>query len=190
MRRGFKAEAERIAGRIRDEMNRPADTALDPHDIATHLGIEILRADLLVEREELEKLAKIQPDAWSAATFRKPSGELVVVVNPLSSLGRTRSDLAHELAHVLLAHTTGKVEHVGPVAFLTCDSLQEEEANWLAGCLLLPRPILLAAAREGLSPERLAADCDVSVQMARFRLNASGVLIQVGHERRRGSNVG
>lgn len=185
MRRGFKAEAERIAARIREDLGKAEDVALDPYELAEHLGIETRPADELVDRSKLELLAETQPDAWSAATFKKSTGGLVVVVNPLSSPGRSNSDLAHELAHILLGHKTAKVERLGPLAFFTCDAVQEEEANWLAGCLLLPRPALLRAAREGWTPERLADHCNVSIPMARFRLNASGVLIQVGHEKRR-----
>jgi Zn-dependent peptidase ImmA (M78 family) len=185
VRRGFKAEAERIATRLRDEMGQQPDAALDPHEVAAHIGIDIRAADDLVPRSKLETLAELQPDAWSAATFRKPNSSLVVVINPLSSTARTNSDLAHEIAHVVLGHKVGKVERVGSLAFFTCDPTQEEEANWLAGCLLLPRPVLLRAAREGWSAEQLAEHCIVSVPMARFRLNTSGVLIQVGHEKRR-----
>lgn len=185
MRRGFKAEAERIAARIREDMGKPADVALDPVELATHLGIATRPADELVDRVKLERLAELQPDAWSAATFKTKTGGLVMVINPLSSSGRSKSDLAHELAHILLGHKTGKVERLGSLAFFTCDAVQEEEANWLAGCLLLPRPVLLKAAREGWPAEKLADHCNVSVPMARFRLNTSGVLIQVGHEKSR-----
>lgn len=184
MRRGFKAEAERIAARTREDMGKPPDTALDPFELATHLGIVTRPADQLVDLAKLERLAELQHDAWSAATFKTKAGGLVIVINPLSSSGRSMSDLAHELAHILLGHKTGKVERLGSLAFFTCDSVQEEEANWLAGCLLLPRPVLLKAARGGWTVEKLADHCNVSVPMARFRLNTSGVLIQVGHEKR------
>jgi Zn-dependent peptidase ImmA (M78 family) len=188
MRRGFKAEAERIASRVREEMGQPVDAALDPFLIAAHVGVQVVPADRLVSLADLRRLADIQPDAWSAASFKKPTGQVVIVINPLSSEGRRNSDLAHEVAHLLLNHKTSSVERVGPVAFFTCDAAQEEEANWLAGCLLLPRPVLLRAARAGTTPEALAEQCAVSVPMARFRLNASGVLIQVGHARRKASS--
>jgi hypothetical protein len=48
------------------------------------------------------------------------------------------------------------------------------------GCLLLPRPILLQAAKRGKSPQQIAEEFQTSEPMARFRLNASGVLVQVG----------
>jgi Zn-dependent peptidase ImmA (M78 family) len=63
---------------------------------------------------------------------------------------------------------------------LTCDVEQEEEADWLGGCLLLPRELLLKAARKEMTPADIAATYETSESMARFRLNASGVLVQLG----------
>jgi Zn-dependent peptidase ImmA (M78 family) len=59
-----------------------------------------------------------------------------------------------------------------------CDPEQETEANWLGGCLLLPRRLLLKEAYAGTSADDLASKYEVSKAMARFRLNTSGVLLQ------------
>jgi Zn-dependent peptidase ImmA (M78 family) len=185
MRRGFKAEAERIAVGLREEMGLPDAAPIDPFAVASQMGIDVRMADQLVDPKRLQELRRIQPDAFSAATFRMPSGRTVVVLNPLSSAGRTKSDLAHELSHLILAHELRRIEKVGDLTFFTCDPEQEEEANWLSGCLLLPRPLLLEAAKRGMKAERLAEQHGVSVTLAKFRLNASGVLIQVGRARRR-----
>jgi hypothetical protein len=56
---------------------------------------------------------------------------------------------AHELAHIILDHDVCTIERVGNLKFLTCDVQQEEEADWLGGCLLLPRVVLLKAAWTG-----------------------------------------
>jgi len=125
----------------------------------------------------------VQPHAFSAATFHLPDGRRVAVYNPCNDADRTRSDLAHELAHLLLEHDVRDVHTVGGQTFFTCDPEQEAEANWLAGCLLLPRGLLLSAARRGTSPETLAAHTGVTVSMARFRMNTSGVLLQVRRTR-------
>ena len=73
---------------------------------------------------------------------------------------------------------------INEMNFFTCDREQEEEANWLAGCLLLPRAVLLREARKGMDAESIAAKHGVSTQMAHFRLNASGVLIQLAREKK------
>jgi Zn-dependent peptidase ImmA (M78 family) len=82
-----------------------------------------------------------------------------------------------------LEHPTRTVERVGGWNFFTCDAEEEEEANWLAGCLLLPRPLLLREARRGATPPELAERYEVSEKMASFRLNASGVMLQVRRAR-------
>jgi Zn-dependent peptidase ImmA (M78 family) len=61
---------------------------------------------------------------------------------------------------------------------MTCNPEQEQEATWLAGCLLLPRALLLREAYAGTSAEAIATKYQVSQEMARFRLNTSGVLLQ------------
>jgi|SRR5579884_1899437 len=183
MRRGFKAEAERIAAEIREQIGCKPDAAAPLDKVAKHLAIELISADKIIARSRLIELQRLQDDAFSAGTFRRPSGSYVVVYNPLHSTGRIRSDQAHEIAHIVLGHNVRTVEHVGRLTFLTCDLEQEEEADWLAGCLLLPRGLLLKAARQGLTAPEIADRHDTSHHMARFRLNASGVLVQIGRAR-------
>ena len=184
MRRGFKAEAERLAARLRGELDLRPSAAVDLTQLADHVGVEIRSADELVDRAALERLELLQPGCFSAATFHLPDGRVVAVMNPVAAdAGRRNSDLAHELSHVLLKHEVRQVHRIGDYTFFDCDPEQEEEANWLAGCLLLPRPLLLAAVRQGLGPEAVAAANGVSVQMAQFRLNASGVYFQAGRRK-------
>lgn len=150
---------------------------------ASDLDARIVPADKLVPIERLQELQELQSDAFSAATFRVGDGRRVIVYNPLHSLGRTRRNQAHELSHIALGHTLRTIEKVGELSFVTCDVEQEEEADWLGGCLLLPRPLLLKAAYQGKTAAQIADEHGTSETMARFRLNASGVLVQVGRAR-------
>lgn len=148
--------------------------------LAAFLKVDIRAADELIDRDQLDELERIQPGAFSAVAFYLPHGRTVIAYNSINAeLGRTNSDLAHELAHILLNHDVRELQHVGGHTLLTCNPEQEEEANWLAGCLLLPRALLLREAYAGSDPATIARKHDVSLQMARFRLNASGVLLQV-----------
>jgi hypothetical protein len=186
VRRGFKSEAERLADRTRLQLGLPPHAHLSIRELAKHLNIDIYAADELVGRAELEELERIQPGAFSAATFHLANGRTATVYNPLSDLGRTNSDIAHEVAHVLLNHEVRELQQVGGHTFFTCNTEQEEEANWLAGCLLLPRQLLLREAYAGSDPDAIARKHHVSVPMARFRLNASGVLLQAKRARQGG----
>ena len=179
MRRGFKAEAERRAEEARTAMGKRPSDYVDAVDFARHVRAVVRCADELTSREKLETLEEIQPGAFSACTFT--IGEKhVIVYNPLSSPGRTQSDVAHEVSHIMLGHDMKSVETIGGFTFFTCDPEEEQEANWLAGCLLLPRRLLYLAAKRGLRGPEIAEAYNVSEQMASFRLRTTGVLRQLG----------
>ena len=126
-----------------------ATQSVAPEHIAELLGIEVRAGDELLPRERFQELEDIQPDSFSACTLRPSPDRVVVVHNPLSPKTRQKSDVAHELAHTLLDHDLSRVQRLGDVTFLSCDLIQEEEAAWLSGCLLLPRALLLAEVRSG-----------------------------------------
>jgi len=178
MRRGFKAEAERISQSLRLKMGVPQSDSLDAVALAKHVGAEVKRADDLTSLAKLQTLEELQPGSFSACTFTIGNRQ-VIVYNPLASDGRTQSDIAHEVAHIVLKHDMNTLQTIGGVSFFTCDADEEQEANWLAGCLLLPRPLLYKAARGGLDSAAIAATFNVSESMAAFRLRATGVMKQL-----------
>jgi Zn-dependent peptidase ImmA (M78 family) len=178
VRRGFKAEAERTAEAIRVKMDKRASDPLDAVELARHIGAEVRRADELTSLKKLETLEELQPGAFSACTFTIAERH-VIIYSPLASLGRTQSDIAHEVAHIVLGHEMKSVETIGTINFFTCDPEEEQEANWLAGCLLLPRRLLYIAARRGLDAATIAETYGVSEPMAAFRLRTTGVLRQL-----------
>lgn len=184
MRRGFKAEAERLAKATRAEMDLSASDPVNVFDLATHLGAEVMDAAELVDIAKLEELEEMQPGAFSACTFAFDDRH-VIVFSPLASIGRRHSDIAHELAHILLKHEMKTIEKIGDAIFHTCDPDEEQEANWLAGCLLLPRPLLVKEAKAGNSSRQIAEKFEVSDQMAAFRLRATGVVKQLSAGRNR-----
>ena len=179
LRRGFKSEAERIARSVRADLGNSATKSVTPEMLADLLGIEVRAGDELIPGKRFIELENVQPGAFSACTFRPSADRVVVVYNPLSSDSRRRSDLAHELAHILLEHELSRIEKLGDVTFLSCDPTQEEEAAWLSGCLLLPRALLLVEVQRGSSAKDIAKKFGVSEDMARYRLNVTGVVKQI-----------
>ena len=177
LRRGFKAEAEREAARVRKELGLAAHDHLDPRDLASHLQISVVDAGDLVDITELEELERLQAFAFSAATFMIKDRK-IIVVNPLRNTGRQNSDIAHELAHIMLEHELSEVREIGDMPFRTCKPDEEEEATAFGGTLLLPRPLLLSAARRRASIEQIATQYEVTVEMARFRYNTTGIAKQ------------
>ena len=185
LRRGFKSEAERVARRVQAELKMSAAQSVAPEVLARLLGIEIRAGDDLVPRDRFNELEELQPGAFSACTLQPAPGRVVVVYNPLSEEPRRRSDLAHELAHMLLDHELSRLERLGDLTFFSCDPIQEAEAAWLSGCLLLPRPLLLAEVRRGTSAVEIARQHGVSERMAQYRLNVTGVARQIQALRKR-----
>jgi Zn-dependent peptidase ImmA (M78 family) len=155
LRRGFKAEAERAAARVRKELGLASHDPLDPRELANHLDISVVDAGNLVDIAELEELERLQAFAFSAATFMI-NDRKIVVINPLRNAGRQNSDIAHELAHILLDHNLSEIREIGDMPFRTCKPDEEEEATAFGGTLLLPRPLLLSAARRRASIEQIA----------------------------------
>ena len=178
MRRGFKAAAERRSIQVRKELGLRTHDRLPMKLLAVHLGAELRSAADLIDIGRLRKIEDLQPGAFSACTFE--IGERRVIVwNPLSTLARTQSDVAHELSHLDLKHKVQEVKTVGDLTFFGCDPDEEQEANWQAGCLLLPRPLLVTELRGGATVASIAEKYSVSLQMAQYRVRATGVQRQV-----------
>ena len=176
--RGFKANAERESLRLRRELGLAPAQALDITRLAAHLGVEIISAGDLIDVTRLEELERIQAYSFSAATF-EVAGRTFVVTSPLRPTPRQASDIAHELSHLLLRHELSEIREVSGVPFRTCRPDEEEQATSFGGTLLLPRPLLVSAARQGLGPQQIAEKYNVTLEMARFRYNSTGVRNQV-----------
>lgn len=177
MRRGFKAEAERLSDEIRDDLGLKKTDPLPLDRAAASLGAELRSAADLVDTSRLVEIDTLQPGAFSACTFNIGDRH-VIVWNPLASPGRRTSDIAHELSHLLLKHAVKDVHTIGELTFFGCDPDEEQEANWLAGCLLLPRQLLVETLRAGATAADLADRYEVSLQMANYRIRATGVMRQ------------
>lgn len=178
LKHGFKANAERTAKRYRQELSLSSADPLDPRTLAGHLKVAIVDASTLVPLAELEELERIQAYSFSAATFEIRDRK-IIVVNPIRGRGRQNSDIAHELSHIILEHDLSEVRELAGMPFRTCKPDEEEEATALGGTLLLPRDLLVSAARRGASIEGIADQYSVTVEMARFRYNTTGVAKQV-----------
>lgn len=183
MRRGFKAEAERLAAQVRTELGLGPYKPMDIKALARHVGAQLRAADELTSLAKLEELEGLQPGAFSACTFDLGASK-VIVVSPLATEQRRRSDASHEASHLLLDHKVREVEQLGGLSFFTCDPDEEQEANWLTGCLLLPRDLLVRSLKNGLDAVAIAEDNTVSIQMANFRLRATGAQRQIAASRR------
>lgn len=182
MRRGFKAWCERTANDYRQALGVAPSGPLDPRCLADHLGVRVATPEDIPTLSDAARrqLVKVDPDSWSAVTIALGNVRLVIL-NSGHSDARQKSSLAHELAHLILNHATDRTQlsHEGLLFRGTFDHEQEVEADWLGGCLLVPRDGLLKARRRTPNEHALATQFGVSVDMIVWRLRTTGVLRQV-----------
>lgn len=172
LRRGFKAEANRTAIAVRSELGLGPAAPLDARDLADHLGIPVL---------PLSKFGLVAPSAVRFFTGRGESTfsgvtvfdgwKRLIVYNDRHDEGRQQSNIAHELAHGLLFHEPVPVLVDGERLW---DKVAEDEANWLAGALLISEEAALRIARLSMTLEDAAEAYGCSVRMMQFRLNMTG----------------
>ena len=163
---------------LRRRLGKQAYETIVPRALAEQLGIEVCTpSDLAgIDDADIKVLLRDDKDSWSAATVTIDSKSLVII-NSSHAPVRQSSDLTHELAHILLDHEPARVDVTedGLLVLNTYDGVQEDEANWFAGCILLPREALIYARRNGFDDARIVKEYGVSRDMVRFRLNVTAV---------------
>lgn len=186
-RRGFKTSSEETASKIRRKLQLASHAPIDPAAVAQLLSIPILKPEDLAElsTDVRSRLLHNHSETWSAITVSDGNRHLIVL-NPMHASTRSNSSLAHEIAHVILGHEPSMmyVTAKGEVALRTHNKDQEDEANWLAGCILLPRDALLHIRKVGMTDDQVCIGYGVSPAMFRFRVNATGVDVQVRRTQR------
>ena len=101
-----------------------------------------------------------------------------------NSPGRRNNIIMHELSHIILGHQLAKAYLLddGSMVPGNFSQDQEDEADWLAGTLLLPRPALMSIRRRGLNDLKACDEHLVSVDMLKWRLRMTGVDFQLGRQ--------
>jgi Zn-dependent peptidase ImmA (M78 family) len=155
--------------------------AIDPWSYAKFLKVLVLDfGSLGLSEKSSRQLLKIDSGSWSAMTLRE-DGVTALVLNPSHVRSRQCNDLMHELAHVELKHVPTRVD-VSPTGLLLLSDYSaehEQEADWLAGSILLPRDALVAQRRKGRSVEQIAAAYGVSRELTDWRLRMTGADVQL-----------
>lgn len=168
-----------VAARV--ELGLDALAPLNPWDYARRLGVAVLDFDALdVSSDCRAQLLDRDPDSWSGMTIRE--GETTaILVNPVHKQVRQCSTLMHELSHVLLRHVPGSVQVSATGMLLLSDysADQEDEADWLAAAMLLPRDALILHRSKGSSVGEIAAHFCISDQLTEWRLRMTGVDVQL-----------
>lgn len=187
-RRGFKTEANATALEVRAELGLLALDALDPLVLVDHLEIPVVGLSEIARTSAgAEYLLNVEPEAFSAVTVFAGT-ERTIVHNDGHADGRINSNITHEAAHGLLLHPpTPALDDRGCRIW---DQDIEDEAQFLAGALLVTEDAALAIAR-GIANGRstvpeAAVHLRVSTQMIQWRLNITGATRRVERARAAG----
>jgi Zn-dependent peptidase ImmA (M78 family) len=137
-------------------------------------------------QEDLNELFGRGSSNWSALTLVTPK-KTVIIHNSSHSVGRQESNIMHELSHLICDHQPSEIMQIDGFAFpiRTCDKSQEEEADWVCGCLKLPRDGILWAVRSGMTHEAIADRFASSLDLVRYRIRITGVDRQVQRARQK-----
>lgn len=180
MRTGLKAEAEKISFEIREELGLSLSQPLDSYILANHLGISIIKLSDLLNQDASEasirQLTGPGRGEFSAVAVFYGT-RCLIVVNESHTHSRINNTIAHELSHLILGHEPSSSLRKGGCR--EWDKTQEDEANWLAGALLVPRVTALAIARRRDNTKMAARKLGVSEKLLIWRLNHTGVRRQV-----------
>ena len=182
MKRGFKSRCEQISKRYRKTLNLAPEDALPYQLLADHLEALIWTPYDVpgLDAAYIKQLTEVDQSGWSAVTVSF-ADRYVVVVNSSHSDRRLANDVVHELAHIILKHAPSRVDisDDGHLWLSTYGKEEEDEANWLAAALLLPRDGLFTTYKKLRSEEAVADKFGVSEQLVRLRLNVTGIHAQL-----------
>lgn len=185
MRKGFKSWCETQAEEWRRKLELQVHEPLPARQLADQLLIDVIEPGEIPDlpAPTVNHLLYHAARAWSAVTV-SVDGCTLIIFNPRHSAVRQESDIMHELAHVLCQHEPCAFHRLPNFPFPLREYRKddEEEAEWLGGCLQIPRKGLLWALRHGMKQEvQLACHFCASEQMVRFRRSMTGVDKQLKH---------
>lgn len=174
--KGFKSWCETTSKNFRKELKISPTDPLDAFKFAEHLNILVWSLKEIPDLDQ-QTIASLVKDgsSWSAATISF-NNEYLIIYNPTHSKARTASNLMHEISHIVIGHEPARVDvSVDNIMLLnTYDKNQEEEADWLCGCLLLPRDAAIKVKRNKLDDQKAAELYGISKEMLKYRMNVTG----------------
>lgn len=178
MVRGFKTKAKKKSLELRKELNVKYNEPLDCFKLVDYLDIPTYPVDKMGEfglsTEHINTICYSKgKQQFSATTISVPFGHLIFY-NQSHTFKRTNSNLAHEASHIILGHEFSSITDIKFIA-REFDKDKEDEANWMAGCLLLPEEGLIWALKKRMSLQSIADHFNISKQMTQWRYNSTGM---------------
>jgi hypothetical protein len=182
LKRGFKAEANRISLRLRRSLELLPHAPINLNRAARHFGIAIAKLTEFSAEcpDAVRQLTMIDRSAFSAVTLPLDGDRRVIIHNDSHNRVRQRSNIAHELAHIILRHPFKLL--IGPTGCRELDQDTEEEAAWLGSVILITDEAALHIVREGMDARTACNRYRVSAALLRMRINASGARARIARQ--------
>ena len=176
--RGFKTWCENTSLSFRKTLGFKKDDPLSPYVLAKHLNVPLLSPSDIVglSQNSINLLLGSSDSFWSAVTIYSNNSELIIY-NPKHSDGRQSNTLMHELSHIIIGHSPSQSIHSIETGIMlrNYNKDHEDEADWLAGALLLPRNALINIKWSGASTADACGKYTVSAKLLNWRLDKAGV---------------
>lgn len=187
MQRGYKTWAEREACAARTRIGLTDSARLPARALLKGLKAFVTTPGLIqgMTAADIVQLTQTDPTSWSAITGGY-EGMTFVIVNDAHSPARQESNLHHEAAHLIRDHRPSRILKINGLTIREYDKDAEAEAEWLAGCLHIPRTALLKAARHGYDDSAIGQRFLASPEMVRFRRSVTGIDRQLASRFRSG----
>lgn len=173
LRRGFKAEANRWARDLREELNIAPAEPLCPRLLCNHLDLPLIPLSTIDADSSCINFFIGGAGAYEfSAVTLVDRGRRWIVYNDGHEQRRQASDIAHEVAHALLRHPVSALyDEQGVRAH---DAILEEEANWLGPALLISEEAALYIARSGMPIDQAMEVYGATRDVIQMRINVSG----------------
>lgn len=175
-RRGFKSECNTRARELRGELGLQPHDPLCPWKLCAYLDVPVLRLQEIESSEQRAYLLSARGCAEFSAAVLYEGLRAFVLLNDAHSPKRLASDLAHEVAHVVLHHPPRPFFIAGGGRSFSPE--HEAEAEWLGPALLVSEEAALHAhhlLQEGtITLTELSDQWTVSVDVLRMRMNVVG----------------
>lgn len=176
LRRGFVTEANRWALELRAELGLAAHDPLCPWRLAAHLEVPIYRLSQLPAcNERAILLEKRNGHDFSGAVCFDGLAAFIVI-NDAHETKRQVSDIAHEVAHILLRHPPSNPFQKDGIREFSAE--HESEAERLGPTLLISDAAAMRACRLITSKRYhlpgLSDEWGISREVIQMRINLSG----------------
>lgn len=167
---GFKTEAKSLALELRAEIGLDAHAPFDPYTFASEYGIPVVQLSDL-DGGARDHFLRADGSALSGALIPNGSG-VVILENDAQPLDLSSH---HHVPRTRPRRPGAQVRRsLSDERKCGLGGDQEAEADWLSGEMLIPNDGAFRLARANATDEEAADAYDVSLAVARWRMNHSG----------------